>query len=234
MDFYGLGKSNKYFVNALQVLWPDVEKALKKYSNYKVTFTGHSLGGAMASLAALKTVHKKLRDKNDVILYTFGQPRVGNVVLARNHDKLVPKSFRIVHSIDIVPHLPGCEKKEIMGASSHPCNPEHLENPYHHGIEIYYPHEMHESNSTYFECLGEPKGEDYKCSDALTFKPEHHYQYIYAHTHYFEHKVSALGKLGCVGTKEEEDDLPADYGKEKKEPFRNLVKAVQFAATLFG
>uniref|UniRef100_A0AC34GC35 Uncharacterized protein n=1 Tax=Panagrolaimus sp. ES5 TaxID=591445 RepID=A0AC34GC35_9BILA len=121
-----------------------------------------------------------------------------------------------------------------MGASTHPCNPEHLEHPYHHGIEIYYPHEMHE-NSTYFECIAEPHGEDYGCSDKLTFIPEHHFQYIYAHTHYFEHKVSARGKLGCIGTREDEDDLPHDYGKEKKEPvFRNLAKAVQFAATLFG
>ena len=100
--------------------------------------------------------------------------------------------------------------------------------PYHHGTEIYYPHEMSE-NSPYYECLNGSK-----CSDALSFRPEHHFQYIYAHTHYFEHKVSAYGKLGCESVdKFQEDKLPADYGKEKP-VFKNVIKAVQFAATLFG
>ena len=60
----------------------------------------------MASLAALKTVHHKIRSSNNVTLYTFGQPRGGNIDLAKKHNQLVPMSFRIVHSIDIIPHLP--------------------------------------------------------------------------------------------------------------------------------
>jgi predicted lipase len=55
-----------------------------------VTFTGHSLGGALASLSALRTALEKLRPSNMIKLYTFGQPRVGNVDLAMKHNELVP------------------------------------------------------------------------------------------------------------------------------------------------
>jgi predicted lipase len=49
-----------------------------RYQGFTVTFTGHSLGGALASLAALRTVLERLRDSSQIKLYTFGQPRVGN------------------------------------------------------------------------------------------------------------------------------------------------------------
>ncbi|KIH47439.1 hypothetical protein ANCDUO_22501, partial [Ancylostoma duodenale] len=47
----------KYFKNGHNVLWPQVEQVLTnpKYANYKATFTGHSLGGALAALAAART-----------------------------------------------------------------------------------------------------------------------------------------------------------------------------------
>uniref|UniRef100_A0A7E4W2G6 Lipase_3 domain-containing protein n=1 Tax=Panagrellus redivivus TaxID=6233 RepID=A0A7E4W2G6_PANRE len=117
IDFYGVGKANTYFFKALNVMWASVEQALNDHSDYQVTFTGHSLGGALASLAALKTVVFGHRNGRQIKLVTFGQPRVGNVALAMKHNELVPFSYRVVHSIDIVPHLPGCAKNEIMGAS---------------------------------------------------------------------------------------------------------------------
>uniref|UniRef100_A0A914YLX7 Fungal lipase-like domain-containing protein n=1 Tax=Panagrolaimus superbus TaxID=310955 RepID=A0A914YLX7_9BILA len=240
-DFYGIGNANTYFFHALEALWPNVEQALVEYPNYAVTFTGHSLGGALASLASLKTVLFGLRSSNYVKLYTFGQPRVGNILLAQRHNELVPQSYRIVHGVDIVPHLPGCAKDEIMGASSHPCDPDNLERPYHHGIEIYYPHEMRE-DSPYFECLGAPFGEDYNCSDRLTFIPEHHFQYTYAHRHYFEHKVPPFGKLGCQELKEEEEKLPNNFesnsheaaGNHRHSTFKSIANKIRFASQFLG
>ena len=55
-----------------------------------MTFTGHSLGADLASLAALRTVLENLRNGNQIKMVNFGQPRVGNVDLAMKHDQLLP------------------------------------------------------------------------------------------------------------------------------------------------
>ncbi|KAE9550212.1 hypothetical protein FO519_006579 [Halicephalobus sp. NKZ332] len=202
-DFYGVGLANKYFLNALEILWPNVEPALtdSRYMNYSVTFTGHSLGGALASLAALKTVIQNIRPNSQIRVITFGQPRIGNIDLAQKHNELLPESYRVVHSEDIVPHLPACAKdKNAPGIDekddSKPCDPTNTEENYHHGIEIWYPTDMY-SNSTYYECLGSPYGEDFDCSDMLSFEFSKYKRYIAAHRYYFGHRVPSYGKLGC-------------------------------------
>lgn len=43
---------------------------------------------------------------NNVHLMTFGQPRVGNAAFASYFAKYVPKTIRMTHERDIVPHLP--------------------------------------------------------------------------------------------------------------------------------
>ncbi|MEM9817412.1 MAG: lipase family protein [Cyanobacteria bacterium P01_D01_bin.6] len=65
--------------------------------------TGHSLGGAIATLAAYHatTYH------DAIYLYTFGSPRVVNRRLSQKITKtLAGRSFRCVHGNDIVPRVP--------------------------------------------------------------------------------------------------------------------------------
>lgn len=59
-------------------------------------FTGHSLGGALATLAAKR--YNRVRG-----LYTFGSPRVGDLEF-RNHYSAT--HFRFVNDDDIVPRVP--------------------------------------------------------------------------------------------------------------------------------
>jgi triacylglycerol lipase len=66
--------------------------------------TGHSLGGALATLAACDIASN--RPGTDVVVYTFGSPRVGDPKFVRTYNRIVPVSFRIVNEFDIVPHLP--------------------------------------------------------------------------------------------------------------------------------
>jgi pimeloyl-ACP methyl ester carboxylesterase len=60
--------------------------------------TGHSLGGALATLAAAE--HRKRAPT----LVTFGSPRVGDEAFQRLFDGLAVR--RIVHCCDVVPRLP--------------------------------------------------------------------------------------------------------------------------------
>ncbi|KAL3089817.1 hypothetical protein niasHT_028290 [Heterodera trifolii] len=71
--------------------WQSTRPGKDFYGDFQVTFTGHSLGGALASLAAMRTVLEGMRRSDQIKLYTFGQPRVGNVEFAFKHDELIPE-----------------------------------------------------------------------------------------------------------------------------------------------
>ncbi|GMR62461.1 hypothetical protein PMAYCL1PPCAC_32657, partial [Pristionchus mayeri] len=105
-DFIGMGEVNKYFHKAHDHLWPSVLGYLARpeFQDYKITFTGHSLGAALASLAAAATVHQCYRPAATVVLYTFGQPRTGSYKYAMTFDGLGIKSYRVVFSDGIIPH----------------------------------------------------------------------------------------------------------------------------------
>ncbi|KAL4429984.1 hypothetical protein ABPG77_004354 [Micractinium sp. CCAP 211/92] len=76
---------------------------------WRLLFTGHSLGGALASLAAYDTT-RLLRGgelprgcrSSEVAVYTFGCPREGNHAFARDYGSAVPHSFDVIHADDTV------------------------------------------------------------------------------------------------------------------------------------
>jgi hypothetical protein len=80
-----------------------VTAARAENPTFKIVATGHSLGGAMASLAA-----GALRaEGTSVDLYTYGAPKPGNDELAQflgTTDK--GTSYRVVTNQDPVPNLP--------------------------------------------------------------------------------------------------------------------------------
>lgn len=66
--------------------------------------TGHSLGGALATVASASLLKLGF---NVQALYTFGQPRVGDVIFATEIGGLMKgKAFRFVNNNDVVPHVP--------------------------------------------------------------------------------------------------------------------------------
>ncbi|KAF7299730.1 Lipase-3 domain-containing protein [Mycena chlorophos] len=72
---------------------------------FRIVVTGHSLGGAIASIAA-PSLKAALPDA-ELKLFTFGQPRVGNANFARMVENLigVKNIFRAVHTWDGVPTM---------------------------------------------------------------------------------------------------------------------------------
>ena len=85
------------------------DEMLQKVNNFyqehpkKVLVTGHSLGGAMATLAAVDLVNARYT----VDLITFGTPRVGNKEFAQYVDRIVKGlNLRVTYKNDIVTVVP--------------------------------------------------------------------------------------------------------------------------------
>ena len=72
-------------------------------SDTRKTVLGHSLGGAMAILAAVDVTRNFGRTSVDVC--TTGGPRVGKVDFRRSFDRVI-SSCRVTDQFDIVPHVP--------------------------------------------------------------------------------------------------------------------------------
>ncbi len=89
------GKVHSGFKAALLGFWPRILDALRR-TDVPVFYAGHSLGAALATLAAT------LRPPR--ALYTFGSPRVGDGRFGGTLDPL--PVFRIANSLDIVTDLP--------------------------------------------------------------------------------------------------------------------------------
>jgi hypothetical protein len=100
------------------VTWPGmpgISNAIQDYlfddggNHIPLFVTGHSLGGALATLAAYHIVmhYRCARVPLPVYLYTLGSPRVVNKAFARHMDeKLSGRAYRCVHRLDIVPRVP--------------------------------------------------------------------------------------------------------------------------------
>jgi len=71
----------------------------------RLFLTGHSLGGALAVLAAALLHFRKIQRIAGV--FTYGQPRLGDPAFSSAFDQeLRAVTFRYVNDLDIVPHLP--------------------------------------------------------------------------------------------------------------------------------
>jgi acetyl esterase/lipase len=69
-----------------------------------ITVTGHSLGGALAALAAIEL--RRAYPAALVRVYTFGAPRVGNRAFSALYDAHVPDTWAVVNLEDPVPRVP--------------------------------------------------------------------------------------------------------------------------------
>jgi len=160
------------------VFMPNIEQAIKAFPDYEFVFTGHSLGAAMTTLAAFDVVTAGIIPKDQVSLYTFGSPRVGNEVLAHAIEEAIPESYRIVHWKDIVPHVPLCHKDskgECVSKKTETTKSQVTFNEWsawHVTNQVFY----NEDNTDYVVCKG---GEDSKCANQFTFREttvkDHHY-----------------------------------------------------------
>ncbi|KAJ9058487.1 hypothetical protein DSO57_1011863 [Entomophthora muscae] len=111
-------KVHQGFLEVLDSLYPEFMPYLKKYwePDYSIVVTGVSLGGAVASLAAVR-IHTQLRIPfKRLTLITFGQPRTGNEAYARAYNRMPMRAARVVNYDDPFPHTP---PSNIQGYTHH-------------------------------------------------------------------------------------------------------------------
>jgi len=95
----------KTYLDLQKNILDSARELFKKYPNSRKVVTGHSLGGALATHAAIDILNNFGPIDE---FYTYGSPRVGNQAFATFTNGLVKGNFnsRITHERDPVPHLP--------------------------------------------------------------------------------------------------------------------------------
>ena len=84
---------------------PQVDRAiqLSRQSGNPLFITGHSLGAALAALAAVRAANAERPPR---AVYTFGMPRVGGLQFGASYGALARVTYRLVHGIDLVARVP--------------------------------------------------------------------------------------------------------------------------------
>ncbi len=100
------GTLHNGFKSALDTVWPQITSALgsPEAQQKDIWLTGHSLGAALAQLAALRLTRAGYRVHS---VYTFGTPRIGDNHFVADYDRrLGAQSFPHVNARDVVTRVP--------------------------------------------------------------------------------------------------------------------------------
>lgn len=102
----GEGAVHEGFKSALDCVWDSLLAQIKASSEgKKLWFTGHSLGGALALLAAVRM--RVVAGRKADGIYTFGMPKVGNAAFSSAVEKHHgTQAFAFLNEGDFVPWLP--------------------------------------------------------------------------------------------------------------------------------
>ncbi|CAM9422175.1 unnamed protein product [Chrysoparadoxa australica] len=201
----------KYQYVADQGLPDDVYNLHLEYPDYKIYVTGHSLGAALASLCATDLGLRYGIDRDTLLMYNYGGPRLGDPSFVRLLNAHVGTVYRVVHAGDVVVHAaPCCVESEsiflslvdLMQPNPFPCSlltfaipvrektcPWETFCPIHTSTEVFYPVNM-EVGAEHHICSTHT-GEDPSCSyskrDLLDLS-------IDDHVFYFERRVGRYCK----------------------------------------
>ncbi|XP_030473797.2 phospholipase A(1) DAD1, chloroplastic-like [Syzygium oleosum] len=96
------------FPSLREMIREEIARIVETYGDepLSLTITGHSLGAALATLAAYD-ISSTLEGAPMVTVVSFGGPRVGNRSFRRHLEESGTKILRIVNSDDLVTRLPG-------------------------------------------------------------------------------------------------------------------------------
>ncbi|WCR57707.1 lipase family protein [Wolbachia endosymbiont of Ctenocephalides felis wCfeJ] len=154
------GRIHRGFYNAFTDSWPSLYGILRSYAekqrseikDFKINLTGHSMGGAVAKIAAL--CFNKTEEAEDLHVATFGDPRVFDLTASETYnDALQEKTIRVTqHRQDPVPAVaPGSFGYAHVGAQLRVSAPEeyavHKIDGYHEAIKAMDKNDFQSNNS---------------------------------------------------------------------------------------
>ncbi|MGV0028594.1 lipase family protein [Phormidesmis priestleyi] len=106
------GKVHTGFSRLYEQLAGQVRGATNRFNLALPCFVaGHSLGGALATLATADLVQNRAL-KDQLRLYSYAAPRVGDLSFAQFLSTNAPNSYRIINLADIVPMVPPSNIRE--------------------------------------------------------------------------------------------------------------------------
>jgi len=218
LDYFGTyytGDLRSQFLDSLQ-------NAISQYPDSLFIFTGHSLGGALATLAGQDAILSGIVNKEDAVLYTYGSPRVGDFNYASNVDTLFSGIYRVVHYEDIVPHVPPCSLLDTsctIGKLVKPIGSIFWQ-PWHVGAQIWYDYDF----TSYQTCTAN-FGEDPNCSDSIDLVAGS----IEQHLHYFGLEVGGLCDSENVSgiQQSHENSEESEDSEEDNEEYEYLDQKVE-------
>jgi len=176
------------------VLLKALRNLITAHPTANILLTGHSLGGALATFAALD-LKRQINPPNFINFYTFGSPRIGNQAFTDYVMNTYPSQYqRVTHYTDVVVQVPPRQ----MGFN-------------HAGNEVWY--YSSDFNGKYQVCENNPGSNESKnCADSYYLTTG-----IDAHLHYMGKAIS--GMCTVKGVREDEklaqDTLDLPHSMEK-------------------
>jgi triacylglycerol lipase len=118
------------FKNSVDAVWGKISPVIQQRANAekKLFFTGHSLGGALAIIAAERAMREL--GSQATAVYTFGGPRVGGLEFFNRYgSSLGDSTFRLVHGSDLVAAVPPTIRGDFLhvGHCVHISSGDHFE-----------------------------------------------------------------------------------------------------------
>jgi triacylglycerol lipase len=117
LHFSGWGRVHEGWVDGVNVVLFKIAEALRAHVDgaRSLWITGHSLGGALAMVAAAFLAN--LANNRIAGVFTYGQPRVGDPIFRARYDQILGAiTFRCVNDHDPVPHVPPLELSRVERA----------------------------------------------------------------------------------------------------------------------
>lgn len=177
-SFMDKGRVHSGFYNSFESSWDNVYCELDAYAqktgqevkDLSINVTGHSMGGAVAKIAALRL--KNVSKVADVNVATFGDPRVFDLIGSQVYnDQLADKTVRVTqYRQDPVPAMsPGSFGYSHVGAQLR--------------IDVHHQHKPHQMDG-YLKTINALKPEEFAAKDSVSlfYYPSKLLQYLNAYT----------------------------------------------------
>ena len=108
-------KTHRGFLRALRTVAPRILDALRQGGFGRLVVCGHSLGGALATMAGALVCCNLPDLRPRVCVVTFGAPQAGNAAFVDYFNATVPASARLVTPADPVPRSLSAQMVHVKG-----------------------------------------------------------------------------------------------------------------------